>query len=146
VPWYERPTFWYTALGFAFLLFIGQLIRAFYRRREIKTAPAPQKRAEWLATGTAIWAFLTFIAISAVVAIVGLDEIMMGIPGSLKAALIMPLVFVVLTLLLLVTTVRAWRAHDWTVGRRIVYSLIAVSATLVSVFFWQWNLLGWQFG
>jgi hypothetical protein len=58
----------------------------------------------------------------------------------------MPLVFVVLTIYLIVITLGAWRHRFWTGGRRIGYSVMAVAAILLCIFFWQWNLLGWRFG
>jgi hypothetical protein len=58
----------------------------------------------------------------------------------------MPLVFVVLTIYLIVITLGVWRHRFWTVGRRIGYSVMAVAAILMCIFFWQWNLLGWRFG
>ena len=146
VPWYERSGFWYTMLGLAFVFFIGQLTRAYYRRAEIKSAPTPQRRAEWVATGTSLWALLTLGVLSATAATLGLEEIMMHIPVSLKLALITPVVFVLLTAALLFMAVQAWRARFWTIGRRVVYSLVALSATVLSIFFYQWNVLGWQFG
>jgi hypothetical protein len=146
VPWYERSGVWYTMLGAAFLLFIGQLTRAYYRRAEIKAAPAPQRRAEWLATGASVWALLTVGAIAATAAVTGLEEIMMRIPPSLKLALLMPIVFVAFNAALLFMGVQAWRARFWTIGRRVVYSLVVLAATVLSIFFYQWNVLGWQFG
>ena len=146
VAWYERSGIWYTALGAALLIFIGQLARAFYRRSEIKAAPVPQRRAEWLASGVAGWAVLTFVGLAAAVGIAGIDAVISHIPLSVKLALIMPVVFVALTAILLMVTIRAWRAHFWTTGRRVVFSLVAFAATVLSVFFWQWNVLGWQFG
>jgi hypothetical protein len=45
-----------------------------------------------------------------------------------------------------VITLGVWRHRFWTVGRRIGYSVMAVAAILLCIFFWQWNLLGWHFG
>jgi len=146
VPWYERSGFWYTALGLVLVAFLGQLARAYYCRSAIKAATVLERRAEWLATGTAGWALLTFIGIGAAVAIPGFDAVFSYIPTSVKVALVMPLVFVLLTVLLIIASVNAWRFAYWTTGRRVVFSLVAVAATVLSLFFWQWNLLGWQFG
>lgn len=145
-PWYETSATWYTALGIAFLVFLCQLARAYYLRRDIKAAPVPQRRAERLATIVSGWAFLTIGGMALAVGIAGFDAIFSYIPASLKAALVMPLVFVVLTVLLLIATARAWRARFWTTCRRAVFSLVTLAAVVLSVFFWQWNLLGWQFG
>jgi len=146
VPWYEASSTWYTAIAAAFAIFLGQLTRAYYRRAEIRVAPAPARRAEWLATGVSLWALITFAGIGGVVASTGVDSLIARIPTSLKVSLILPLVFVGLTAALLVMTARAWQARFWTLGRRVVFSLVTLAATVLSVFFWYWNILGWQFG
>ncbi|MEP7242737.1 MAG: serine hydrolase domain-containing protein [Gammaproteobacteria bacterium] len=146
VPWYERSGLWYTALGVSFLLFIGQLLRAYFRRADIKASPAPARRAEWVATGVSGWAVLTVAGIGTAVAVAGFDNILYAIPTSVKLALVLPLVFVALTALILYTTVGVWKARLWTTARRVVFSLVALAATVLSIFFWQWNVLGWQFG
>jgi hypothetical protein len=58
----------------------------------------------------------------------------------------MPLVFVALSIYLVAVTFGVWRRRFWTVGRRIGYSVMTLAATLLCIFFWQWNLLGWRFG
>jgi hypothetical protein len=145
VPWYERSGFWYTALALVFVAFLGQLARAYYCRSAIKAATVKERRAEWLATGTAAWALLTLAALGGSVAAAG-DSVLSHIPTSVNVALVTPLLFVLLTVLLIIASVNAWRFNYWTRGRRVVFSLVALAATVLSLFFWQWNLLGWQFG
>jgi CubicO group peptidase (beta-lactamase class C family) len=146
VPWYEKSGFWYTALALVFVAFLGQFARAYYCRSAIKAATVRERRAEWLATGTAGWALLTFAALGLSVALAGFDSVLSHIPASVKVSLVTPLVFVLLTMLLIIACVNAWRFNYWTMGRRVVFSLVALAATVLSLFFWQWNLLGWQFG
>jgi hypothetical protein len=70
----------------------------------------------------------------------------MHIPTSLTVALVMPIIFVVLSLWLIAVTVNVWRGRLWSTARRIRYALTAVAAVVFCLFFWQWNLLGWHYG
>ena len=145
VPWWERRDLWLLVIGASLLLFLNVLVGLFYRWSEIKAMPAREKRAMWLAVATSAWLFLSLVALIAVVA-VGQERILMEIPLSLKVWLVMPLVFVGLTAALVVTTVRAWRHGYWRLRRRLHYTLVALAAVAFCLFFYTWNLLGWQFG
>jgi hypothetical protein len=58
----------------------------------------------------------------------------------------MPIVFVLFTIALVVAAFDVWRRSYWGIGRRIHFTLIVIAAVAVSLFFAQWNLLGWRFG
>jgi CubicO group peptidase (beta-lactamase class C family) len=139
-PWYERTGFWYVALGLAFLTFVAAVIRAGFRRREIKALPVAPRRAERLALATAAWALATVAVFGAVLSVHG-EGLSSGIPTSFKLALTMPVIFVVLAAVLVIATFRAWRDR-----RSIFLSLVALAAVVFSLWLWQWNVLGWQFG
>jgi putative Ca2+/H+ antiporter (TMEM165/GDT1 family) len=127
------------------LLFLNVLVGLFYRWSEIKAMPAREKRAVWLAVATSAWLFLSLVALVVVVA-AGQERILVEIPLSLKLWLVMPLVFVGLTATLVVTTALAWRHGYWRLRRRLHYTLVALAAVAFCLFFYTWNLLGWQFG
>ena len=145
VPMHENPKLWYTLLGLSTLIFLSALITAYYRRKENSALPREQKRAVLLSTITAGWFFLTFIVILLVLA-VNAKTLFSHVPGSLKASLVLPIVFVLLTLLLVAALVQAWRGGFWTTGRRIRFTFVVLAAVSVSIFFNTWNLLGWHFG
>jgi CubicO group peptidase (beta-lactamase class C family) len=145
-PWYDQASVWFTALGVIFLACLGALASTYYRWREIRTMPRPERRAIWTGALTAFWAIATFAVLGGVLAVTGIDSLLERVPTGLRVGLVMPLVFVVLTLYLMVITFGVWRRRFWTVGRRIGYSVTAVAAILLCIFFWQWNLLGWRFG
>ena len=145
-PWYDQASVWFTALGVILLACLGALASAYYRWREIRALPTPERRAIWTGALTALWAIATFAVLGGVLAVTGIDSLLERIPTGLRVGLVMPLVFVVLTIYLIVTTLGVWRHRFWTVGRRIGYSVMAVAAILLCIFFWQWNLLGWRFG
>ena len=145
VPFMERPALWYTVLGLSTLIFLAALLTAFYRRKVNRELPVEQKRVHRLGLLTAAWFFLTFIVIGGVLA-VNASTLFSSIPGSLKAALVMPIVFVVLTLLLLAALVQSWRNGFWSTGRRVRFTILVLAAVAVCLFFNQWNMLGWRFG
>jgi CubicO group peptidase (beta-lactamase class C family) len=145
-PWYDQASVWITALGAILLACLGALASTYYRWREIRTLPTPERRAIWTGALTALWAIATFAVLGGVLVVTGIDSLLERIPTGLRVGLVMPLVFVVLTIYLIVITLGVWRHRFWTVGRRIGYSVMAVAAILLCIFFWQWNLLGWRFG
>ncbi len=145
VPWYGMPSLWYTLLGLATLLFFTVFTSWFYRRKDIKAMPREPKRAVWLTVVTAAWFFLTFIAL-AVALVSNMATLGGAIPTALKVALGMPVIFVLLTILLIVVAIQVWRRSYWGTGRRVHFTLVTLAAVAVCLFFNQWNLLGWRFG
>ncbi|MGH8137779.1 MAG: serine hydrolase domain-containing protein [Steroidobacteraceae bacterium] len=145
-PWYEQSSVWFTLLGAAALVFLSALAATYYRWREIRVMPIAEKRALWFGAAVAGWALGTVAVIAGVFAATGLDALAQHIPAALSAALIMPLVFVALSVWLIVVTGRVWRSRFWSTGRRIGYTLVLLAALVLCVFFWQWNLLGWHYG
>ena len=145
VPWHDSPSLWHFLLGISTLVFLAGLTTMFYRRRQIKELPADQKRIVRLALVAGLWYFLTLIVLGAVIAST-ISELGGAIPRSLDIALAMPIVFVLLTLALLLGLVRVWQRSHWRVGRRIQFTTFVLAAVFVSLFFANWNLLGWRFG
>jgi CubicO group peptidase (beta-lactamase class C family) len=145
-PLHEQGSLWFTLLGAAALVFLGTLASAYYRWREARAMPTVERRAVWIGSGVAAWAFATLAVIGGVVAATGLDGLFEHIPASLSVALVMPLIFVGLTGWLIVVTCNVWRSRFWTVGRRIGYTLTALASVIFCLFLWQWNLLGWHYG
>jgi CubicO group peptidase (beta-lactamase class C family) len=144
-PWYETPSLWYVVLGVSALLFLSVFLSVVYRRKESKGMEPALRRTVWLGLATSAWFFLTFIVIGAVIA-ANSDTLFAEIPQSLKVAMVLPLVFVVLTLLVMLAAVQLWRGRHWTTGRRLHFTAVAVAAVLVCLFFNQFNMLGWRFG
>lgn len=145
VPWYGVPSLWYILLGVSALLFITVLTSLFYRRKDIKVMPTDRKRAVWLAVATAACFFLTFLFLGVALAS-NMATLGGQIPTSLKVALVMPIIFVLSTILLIVAAIQMWRGSYWGPGRRIHFTLVTLAAISVCLFFVQWNLLGWRFG
>lgn len=145
VPWTDKPSMWYMLLGVSTLLFLSVFTTFYYRRKEIKAMPAEQKRTFRLGLGAALWYFLTLIVIGVV--IVSNSSTLGGhIPTSLRVALGMPIIFVLVTIALIFAAIQLWRRSYWGAGRRIYFTLITFAAIVVSLFFAHFNLLGWRFG
>lgn len=144
-PWYEDSAFWYPALTIAMLILLSALLTAWYRRETIRSMPPFERRAMRLSTVTALWLLLTLVALALVIGTYQ-TELMGRIPLALKAALILPLGFVALSVWLLITAARIVRRSAWPLGTRVHFLLVALAAAVFSWFFAQWNLLGWRFG
>ncbi|MGH7649767.1 MAG: serine hydrolase [Gemmatimonadaceae bacterium] len=145
VPWHDSPALWHFLLGISTLVFLAVLTTVFYRRKRIKELPPEQKRLVRLALATAGWFFVTCIALGVVIAS-AFSDLGGEIPTSLKIALGMPIVFVLLTLALIVAVAIAWSRGYWRVGRRVQLTIVVLAAVAISLFFANWNLLGWRFG
>jgi CubicO group peptidase (beta-lactamase class C family) len=145
-PWYAQGPTWYRLLGAVFLIFLATLASTYYRWREIRAMDIAQRRAIRAAATVAGWAWVTTLSLGGVLVATGFDSLFEHIPMSLSIALVTPLVFVALSVWLVVVTVQVWRGRFWSVPRRIGYSLTTLASILLSLFFWQWNLLGWHYG
>lgn len=146
VPWYEESFTWFSALGVVFLVFLGVLASTYYRWREIRAMEPRQQLAIWSAVTVAAWAFATMIVLGSVIAIAGEDTLIGEIPIALTVGLALPVIFAVLTAWQIMVTGRVWLSGFWTLGRRVGYSVTALAALILNLFFWHWNLLGWRYG
>ncbi|WP_379196291.1 serine hydrolase domain-containing protein [Paenibacillus sp. GCM10012306] len=145
-PLMDQTKFWFTLLGVSAFIFITAILGFIFGRRKIKMMSAPEKWAFRLSAATSGWGLLSFVTIFLVVMSMDLMTKLSGISTALYLSLAMPILFVGLTLALLVGTVMAWKNKYWTALRRVHYTLVAFSAVTLVVFFYHWNLLGWQFG
>ncbi|OMF07417.1 hypothetical protein BK127_29300 [Paenibacillus sp. FSL H7-0331] len=145
-PLLDQSMFWLPLLGISAILFITVLTGFAYRRREIKELPKAQKWAVRLSAATSAWALVTLIATYVVV--LNMDQLdrLSRITPSLNVYLFMPIILVGMTVAILALSVIAWKNQYWTVLKRVHYTLVALSAVVMSLFYYHWNLLGWQFG
>lgn len=144
VSWYETRGFGLALLGLGALLCITTLVSAFYHRKQAKTAPAGCRWAGRLAvavSGLTLLFLVSFIAIVAAEA----NRIFYGIPASLSAALVLPIVTSVLTIGTTVFVVLAWKERWWTLVRRVHYSFFSLAALAFVWFYFHWNILGFQY-
>lgn len=144
IPWYETQSFSLALLGLGVLLCITTLVSAFYHRKESAAGPAG---ARWGVRVAVVQSVLTLIFLVSCIAIVASyrEEIFFGIPTSLKAALVLPLVTSALAIGMAVLAVLSWKQRWWRLVRRLHYSLFALLALGLTWFYIHWNILGFHF-
>ncbi|KTD83240.1 hypothetical protein UQ64_03595 [Paenibacillus etheri] len=142
----DQNKFWLIILGFSGLIFITALLGLIFSRRKIKAMTTSEKWAIRLSAGTAGWALLSFVTIFMVIMSMDTMQKLSGISLSLSLSLVMPVTLVGLTLALLISAILVWKNKYWTAFKRVHYTLVALSAVAMTLFFYYWNLLGWQFG
>jgi hypothetical protein len=135
------------ALGSFLLIFLspfvvwplGALIRRL--RKQASTATTGSSRARWVA---GIVTILNFTFLMILILAIG-EGLMFGVPLIVQAALIIPIVTTLLTLILLWMTFLAWKDSYWSFWGRIYYSFLTMTAVLFVLWANYWNLLGWRF-
>ncbi|BBH22446.1 FmtA-like protein [Paenibacillus baekrokdamisoli] len=142
----DETKFWFPLLGSSIVLFIVGLIGFAFRIRAVNKMEAPQKRAAWLSAATAVWGLITCILIVTFIMNMDTLERLSHISISVKLVLVMPIIFVGLTVAMILSAIMAWRDKYWNVFMRVYYTLVVLAAMALSLFFYHWNLLGWQFG
>lgn len=142
----DQSKFWLSLLGISLILFISVLIGFAFGARRVNKMEKPKKHAVWLLVVTSGWALITCVLTITEVMNMDTLERLSHIPNSVKIFLIMPIIFVGLTITLLLSTIKIWKDKYWTVFKRMNYTLVVLGAIALSLFFYHWNLLGWQFG
>jgi len=144
VAWYSTPVFNYVLLVLGLVFFVSTVVSGFRHRKTGKEAPAGARTAVRL--GVAVSALTLLFLVSFAVAVVSAgEEIMYGMPFSVTAALLLPVLTSLLTIGVAVFAVRSWTNGWWTTFRRIHYTIFTVLAIGWVWFFYYWNLLGWQY-
>ncbi|WP_440832294.1 serine hydrolase domain-containing protein [Paenibacillus sp. 22594] len=145
-PLLDQNKFWLIVLGVSGLIFVTALLGLIFSRRKIKAMTPPEKWAIRLSAGTAGWALLSVVIIFMVIMSMDTMQKFTGISPWLSLSLVMPVLFVGLTVSLLVSAILVWKNKYWSAFKRVHYTLVTLSAVAITLFFYYWNLLGWQFG
>ena len=143
----QAPTLHRTILILGVVMFLAVILTAIIRFF-IRNTPGRPTVAPAIASGRKL---LTWAAVCLAVFLVWLGTIVANpaafqsdTPTSLKLALVLPVLSLLLTLGAAWAMVRQWRASDGTIWMRLRHSGAVVVALL---FFWSmytWNLLGWR--
>ncbi len=148
VAWYETDSFQTKLLGFFTLIFLSTLawpVVALIRR--LRKRPAQftrrERQARALAASVVVLnlVFLIGLGIRMVQAFTGMFN---ATPAYFIALLVIPLLTAILTVGLLIFTVRAWREGYWSIFGRVHYTLFTLAALAFTWFVNYWNLLGWR--
>lgn len=140
---FERGLFTGLLPALSFLIFVSVLTGWIYRRREFRAMPFPERRAVRLSVGVAAANILFLVFMGSVIAVYQMS-LFEDIPLVFDLALLLPVFAAVLTVGVLYCALQAWRKGFWRRGRRIHYSLVAFAASFMTVFYYYWNILGWQ--
>jgi len=147
LAWYESGEAQLGTLGSLLLLFLsavvlwplGALINRL-RKRPQQSDPA-KRRALWV--GWIVCA-LNLVFLLVVLLSFG-EELVYGVPLSIRVILVIPIITGILSLAFLALAVIAWVRGYWSLIGRLYYSIIALASVLFVLFASYWNLLGWKF-
>ncbi|MFD2876535.1 hypothetical protein ACFTAO_12120 [Paenibacillus rhizoplanae] len=89
---------------------------------------------------------MSFITLFMIIMSMDIMQKLSGISPLLSVSLVMPIIMAGLTLAILISAVLVWKNKYWTALKRVHYTLVTLSAIVLTIFFYYWNLLGWQFG
>ncbi|MCA1994061.1 MAG: serine hydrolase [Coleofasciculus sp. S288] len=144
IAWYETIPFQLGLVGFYAVLFLSAGIAwLVYKQRS-------QKRRfiqlAWLVAGLVGTLNLVFlIGFPLAVWLIGIWNLLYGVPAILIALLCIPAVTTGMTLALPTFTVLVWKNNYGSVIECLHYSLITLTALAFIPFLLYWNLLGFQF-
>lgn len=127
----------------SFILFITVFLGWCYRRKEYKAMEAPERMAIRFSMGMAGANLLFFIFLGVIMAVYKM-ELFQDIPFIFDLNLVLPIIASLLTIGVLYHAVQAWREGYWRKGRRVHYTLVALAGFFMVVFYWYWNILGFQ--
>ena len=145
LPWYDTTAF-QQRLGNTLLLVwpASSLIRRL--RKQPSTAPRPARLARLLAGFISVLNLVSLPGLILAINRMGLElGLVYGMPPLVIALLCIPLLTTLLTALLPIWTVFAWKDKYWSHVGRLHYSLITLAALAYIPFLSYWNLLGFRF-
>jgi len=112
------------------------------RRSQKRPAPATRwgKLAPWLAAAAGVLASVFFAVLVILLLVLALRDnstvaLIVGLPRTAAPLFVLPIVFVVTALLLVASSLVMWRRNDGGRVRRVYYSLTALAAIVLSVWF-----------
>ncbi|WP_417464856.1 serine hydrolase domain-containing protein [Kordiimonas sp.] len=127
----------------SFLLFVTVFVGWCYRRKEYKLMEARERTAIRLSMAMA-GANLLFVIFLGLIVSVYKMELYQNIPFIFDLNLVLPIVASLLTIGVVYHSVQAWREGYWRKGRRVHYTLVALAGVYMTVFYYYWNILGFQ--
>lgn len=140
VPWYETPVLLFPLIGISLIVFLTSWIAGLVITLRRKTHPRPERVAWWLAAGLGLfdvilfgWLFSALLAFADRFAY---PQITMAIISILSW------ITIPWTLAVMVDATRAWLFQQWTLGRRIHYTLVTLTAAVFVWLLWSLNVLG----
>jgi CubicO group peptidase (beta-lactamase class C family) len=154
LAWYELATFHYLLMGLFILVFLSAFISwgivPLVRKLRHKPGSTDASPSGMLVMGvfgtlSALFSVLWFPAIYLIGMQSGEPAPAYGVNTLMRIILAIPLITTPLTLGLIYFAWQAWRKNDWSVARRIHYTLITLTALGFIAWTHYWNLLGFRF-
>lgn len=127
----------------SFLMFITVWIGWLYRRKDYKSMQRSERTAIRLSMAMSGLNLVFAIAMVLIISAYQI-ELVMNIPTIFKAALWLPDLASIAALGVLWFAIQSWLNGYWRLGRRIHYTLVALSGVFMLWFYYYWNLLGIQ--
>lgn len=150
VAWYDMPSFTWGSLYFFIFVFLSSIAiwsimhRIRGKRKEATVRKQSYRILRLLAISTSALN-LIFIIGFALFMFLFVDELEYGVPFALTALFVIPIVTTILTVVLLLFTLLAWRDKYWSLAERWHYSLVAVTCGAFVIWLHHWNLLGFYY-
>jgi CubicO group peptidase (beta-lactamase class C family) len=144
-PFYETTAFTGVLLGFSLLLLVGVLLRLAYQWSAYRGLTGGEKGARRASVLVAVTNILFFVFL-VIGASGGIAALMYALPTSIKLALVFPILATLAALYHLYQSFKVWRTPLFGgVAARVGYSIITLAALALVWFYWNWNLLGFQY-
>lgn len=142
---YETKGYISMVLGLSLVVFVGVFVRLALQWARFRACEGQAKNA-YRATLVVAGANILFFVFIGITLMGGMQQLFYSIPGTLKFALVFPIVALLATLYHLYTTFLVWRNGLFEgVWPRIRHSLMAFFAVLMIAFYHSWNLIGFNY-
>jgi hypothetical protein len=147
VAWYDMPTFTWGSLYFFCFVFLSSFViwpimRRIHAKRKKEAEDQQSHRLPRLLAIFSVALNSIFILGFALFMFLFVDELEYGVPLLIKMLLAIPIVTTILTVVLLLFALLAWRDKYWGLTERWHYSLVAVTCGAFVIWLHHWNLLG----
>jgi len=127
----------------SFLIFLTVWTGWFYRRKDYKSMQGNERTAIRLSMAMSGLNLVFAIVMTVIVAAYQI-ELVFNIPTIFKVALWLPDLASIAALGVIWFAVKSWLNDYWRQGRRVHYTLVALSGVFMFWFYYYWNLLGAQ--
>ncbi len=127
----------------SFFIFITVWVGWIYRRKDFKTMMNDERMAIRMSMGMTGLNLLFVISMVIILSTYG-NSIIFTIPAALRVALVLPDLASLVALGVVWFAVKCWKDGYWRQGRRIHYTLVALSGLFMAWFYYYWNFLGIQ--
>jgi CubicO group peptidase (beta-lactamase class C family) len=140
VPWYETPTLVLPLIGICMFVFLSAWIAGSVITLRRKTYLAAERTAWWLAGGLSLFHLVLLGWLVSV--LLTLADRYVYHQNSVTIISVLDWLAIPWTLVLIGIATRAWLRRQWSLGHRIHYSLVALTAAAFLWLLWSLNILG----